>query len=131
MLHQYLATHDIKFPDQRQYMKPGDQLMYNDTHQTMTVYRDSNLIGTVHFSKSALQEFQHLGWIKNPVEKNADEPVYILGIDTGFEESKAVLTEVAFTADGTAEILSHREIGPDEEAPTEMITIKSRKPKKS
>ena len=133
MICQYSASRDIKFPDQRQYMKQGDLLMYNDVTSAMTVYRNSNLIGTVRFSKSALEEFKHLGWITHPTELNAVEgsklPI-VQGIDVGFEDSKSVLVTAEIDSDDSLHIISIDEVGP-EELPEEAVTKKSRKTKKS
>lgn len=74
MQHQYLSTRDLKFPDQRQYTKAGDMLMYNDGAATLSIYRGNTLIGTVHFSKSGLTEFLRLGWITRPVESKPPTP---------------------------------------------------------
>jgi hypothetical protein len=60
---QFTATRDIKFPDSKQYMKYGDMLLYDEAHRSMSIYRNSNLIGTVPFSNSGLREFVKLGWI--------------------------------------------------------------------
>ena len=75
MHHQYLTTRDIKFPDQKRYTKPGDLLLFNDTNSTLTIYRNTDLVGTVHFSKGGLHEFIRLGWIASPTEMNAEKPV--------------------------------------------------------
>lgn len=63
---QFTATRDIKFPDSKQYMKFGDVLLFDDTHKSMSIYRNGALIGTVPFSSSGLQEFLRLGWILDP-----------------------------------------------------------------
>ena len=68
MHRQYLITRDIKFPDQKQYAKPGDLIMFNDTSSSLTIYRGSSIVGTVRFSSSGLQEFIRLGWITDVVE---------------------------------------------------------------
>lgn len=75
MHHQYLTAHDIKFPDQKQYTKPGDLILFNDANSALTIYRDEDLIGTVHFSKSGLTEFLRLGWIVRATDVNAKAPV--------------------------------------------------------
>ena len=84
MQQQYLTTRDIKFPDQKQYTKPGDLILWNDITGSLTIYRDEALIGTVHFSKSGLLEFIRLGWIVKPTDiksqaaaKAALEPVKV------------------------------------------------------
>lgn len=63
---QFTATRDIKFPDSKQYMKFGDVLLFDDTHKSMSIYRNGSLIGTVPFSSSGLQEFLRLGWVLDP-----------------------------------------------------------------
>ena len=68
-MHQlYIATHDVKFPDCRQYTKPGDVLLFNSINRSLSIFRAEQLIGTVEFSSSGLQEFLRLGWITKPEE---------------------------------------------------------------
>jgi hypothetical protein len=74
MHQQYLITRDIKFPDQKQYAKPGDLIMFNDHTGSLSIYRNASLIGTVHFSASGLQEFLRLGWIVRPSSPTTPPP---------------------------------------------------------
>ena len=89
MHHQYLTTRDIKFPDQKRYTKPGDLLLFNDANSTLTIYRNTDLVGTVHFSKGGLTEFMRLGWITHPTETNASK--ITVGVDTAFSPSTAAM----------------------------------------
>ena len=73
MHQQYIATRDVKFPDCKQYTKPGDVLMFNNVGNSLSIYRCDDLIGTVQFSTSGLQEFLRLGWITKPTEPKAVE----------------------------------------------------------
>lgn len=131
MHHQYLATRDIKFPDQKQYTKPGDLILFNDANASLTIYRNEVLIGTVHFSKSGLLEFLRLGWIVRPTEINASQPAP--------KAKKAVdkPVVVGVAADSTLTVLGDLEIHADSIAvdehtvPSELPTPKQRKPKKS
>lgn len=109
MHHQYLTTHDIKFPDQRQYTKPGDLILYNDANSTLTIYRDEDLIGTVHFSKSGLTEFLRLGWIVRALDVNAKpapapKAKRTVGIDLGLGKDKSAAATVTLSQDGKLKI---------------------------
>lgn len=73
MHQQYVATRDVKFPDCKQYTKPGDVLLFNNSNSTLSIYRCDDLIGTVRFSHSGLQEFLKLGWITKPTDKTEDK----------------------------------------------------------
>jgi hypothetical protein len=157
MHHQYQSVRDIKFPDQRQYTKPGDLLLYNDSNFQMSIYRNATLMGTVHFSKSGLQEFIKLGWIKKPTEVNSlptpPQVEVLIGTDFGFEEGKSIIMEVKVTPEGETKILDIMEVKgipdtmlplypgvtpqvipqvtPDERLVKASPIPKSRKPKKS
>ena len=72
MHRQYLITRDIKFPDQKQYAKPGDLIMFNDTTSSLAIYRGASLVGTVKFSSAGLNEFIRLGWITETVSMQAE-----------------------------------------------------------
>lgn len=73
MHQQYIASRDVKFPDCKQYTKPGDVLMFNSTNNTLSIYRCNDLIGTVQFSFSGLQEFLRLGWITKPNDTKSED----------------------------------------------------------
>ncbi len=73
MHQQYISTRDVKFPDCKQYTKPGDVLMFNNVSNSLSIYRCDDLIGTVQFSASGLQEFLRLGWIIKPTESKTTE----------------------------------------------------------
>lgn len=152
MHHQYLATRDIKFPDQKQYTKPGDLILFNDANASLTIYRNEALIGTVHFSKAGLLEFIRLGWIVRPTEVNATAPApkakRVAGVDLGLgkDKSAAVIVEVSpdganLTVLGDVEIHADSIVvdehtvpatGPNDDTGTSgAVGPKPRKPKKS
>ena len=117
MLHQYQSDRELKFPDQRLYTKPGDILMYNDLTFALTIYRNSVLMGTVQFSRSGLQEFLRLGWVKKPTEINSlpnlpvpPVPSYIVGMDLGFGEDKSVVVTATQTPEGDIKIVDITEV---------------------
>ena len=114
MLHQYQSDRELKFPDQRLYTKPGDILMYNDLTFALTIYRNSVLMGTVQFSRSGLQEFLRLGWVKKPTEINSlptvSTPPYIVGVDLGFGEDKSVEVTAIQTPEGDIKITNIAEV---------------------
>ena len=149
MLHQYQSDRELKFPDQRLYTKPGDLLMYNDLTFALTIYRNSVLLGTVQFSRSGLQEFLRLGWVKKPTEANSPPnlpvPSYIVGVDLGFGEDKLMEVTAIQTSDGERKIVDITEVKgipdsmlplvpgvtPDEHVIEDAAIPRTRKAKKS
>ena len=142
MHHQYLTTHDIKFPDQKQYTKPGDLILFNDANASLTIYRDEALIGTVHFSKAGLLEFLRLGWIVRSTDVNAKPTKVaktIVGVDTGLGKDKTAITvirmedgpsSVEIMSDGSPSIQAEN-ITVDQHTVPSELPITKRKTKKS
>lgn len=118
MHQQYISTHDIKFPDSKQYMKPGDILLFNDTTKNLSIYRSSKLIGTVHFSSSGLAEFIRLGWVTKPTEVKKDKPKVSKRAKDPIQEAKESIESVDLSGlgqNGQLIPVEQRTVPPEEE----------------
>ena len=125
MQQQYLTTRDIKFPDQKQYTKPGDLILWNDVSGSLTIYRDEALIGTVHFSKSGLLEFIRLGWIVKPTDIKSQAKALVVPEPVKFNPT---LPEEDFSMSCVADL---PKVSVDEHTVPSALPVKPRKAKKN